>query len=138
MWEILETLDSKPAAIEHFKTNPEHIEPYLATNWKDFPPKNTSDIEDLLHFCMCFTHTWYLIVCFVNFLHVLFYLLYYALVLLFRYYGKQISIKLTHTDRVSISFVCFLCVIVTSYVVYSLVVLRAHQSLMCLRDNLSL
>lgn len=38
--------------LSHLKENPQKIEEYLTTNWKDYPPKNTHDVEDLLHFCM--------------------------------------------------------------------------------------
>lgn len=52
-----ENLNPKnPAAftkvLTHLQSNPQKIEEYLTSNWKDFPPKNEHDIEDLLHFCM--------------------------------------------------------------------------------------
>lgn len=44
-----------PAALtkvlSQFKSTPQKIESYLRSNWKEFPPKNEHDIEDLLHFC---------------------------------------------------------------------------------------
>jgi hypothetical protein len=51
-----ENLNPKnPAAftrvLTHLQSNPQKIEEYLTSNWKDFPPKNEHDIEDLLHFC---------------------------------------------------------------------------------------
>jgi hypothetical protein len=54
-----ENLNPKnPAAftqvLTQLQSNPQKIEGYLTTNWKEFPPKNEHDIEDLLHFCMLF------------------------------------------------------------------------------------
>ncbi len=41
--------------LSQLKTNPASIESYLISNWKEFPPKNYNETEDLLHFCM-FNH----------------------------------------------------------------------------------
>lgn len=37
----------------HLKSNPQKIEEYLTTNWKDYPPKSSHDVEIYCIFVCC-------------------------------------------------------------------------------------